>query len=151
LQEQLGRAPVLTRATGVDGSPTRELGVATTTARCAQPNMSVSRSPSSPCTRSMTRNEPTTINEGTTTSNEPTTSNHPVDLVPGEQAVVDLEEENVPSPEAMAASPYSDTMAARRRHPGCLYSAKYEGSTPNDVRLLHCTHCDWVKPLSEIL
>lgn len=144
LQEQLGRVPVLTRATGVDDSPTQELGVPTTVARCAQPNVSVPRPPSSPCTRSMTRNEPTTINE------EATTSDHPVALLPGQQAGADLTEENVPSPEAVAR-PYSDAVATRRRHPGRLSSATFEGCTPDKVRLLHCTHCDWVKPLPEIL
>ena len=39
----------------------------------------------------------------------------------------------------------------KRCHPGKLTQASFEGCTRKDVLLLHCLHCDWVKPIPKKL
>jgi hypothetical protein len=78
-----------------------------------------------------------TRNEPTTTRNEEVKmiqAEAAVEMVQVEAAVLPLEEDN---PDAMRT----------KRHPGRLTTSTYEGFTPGQVCLLHCTHCNWLKPL----
>ena len=41
--------------------------------------------------------------------------------------------------------------AVKKRHPGRLTRAMFEGKTREEVMLFHCLYCDWVKPVPEKL
>jgi hypothetical protein len=77
----------------------------------------------------VTRNEPTTTRNQEA---ETVQAEAAVETVQVEAAILPLEEDNLDA-------------VRTKRHPGLLTS--YVGVTPGQVCLLHCTHCNCVKPL----
>jgi hypothetical protein len=76
-------------------------------------------------------------NETTATRNEEAETvqvEAAVETVQVEAAVLPLQEDNADA-------------VRTKRHPCRLTASTYEGFTPGQVRLLHCTHCNWIKPL----